>query len=79
MNKINFLASGMPMLTDVKYKDRCDIKICILYTCSNYPTLEMYCKVPSAKEVINEQTNTIRFTKQLQSMQRYHHRFGKNC
>lgn len=59
------LASGMPVSTDVKYKDRCDIKKCILYTCSNYP-IEMFCKVPNAKEAINERTITIHFRKQLQ-------------
>lgn len=46
------LASKVPMSTDVKYKDRCDIQNCILYTCSNYP-IEMYCKVPMAKQAID--------------------------
>lgn len=49
------LASRMPMSTDVKYKDRCNISGCILYTCSNYP-IEIYCKVPMAKTAIDERT-----------------------
>lgn len=56
------LASGMPMSTDVKYKDRCDVQKCVLYTCSNYP-IEMYCKVPMAKAAIDDRTFTFEFKK----------------
>lgn len=49
------LASGLPMSTDVKYKDRCDVKGVVLYTCSNYP-IEMYCNVPMANEAVNSRT-----------------------
>lgn len=49
------LACGLPMSTDVKYKERCDITECRLYTCSNYP-IEMYCNVPMAKEAVNSRT-----------------------
>ncbi|CAG4951060.1 unnamed protein product [Parnassius apollo] len=58
------LASGLPMSTDVKYKDRCDIEKCILYTCSNYP-IDMYCKVPMARKAIEERTITYEFKVQL--------------
>lgn len=54
------LASRMPMSTDVKYKDRCDVGKCILYTSSNYP-IEMYCKVPMAKQAIDERTLQFNF------------------
>lgn len=58
------LASGMAMSTDVKYKDRCDIQRCVLYTCSNYP-IEIYCKVPMAKEAIDERTIKFNFMQPL--------------
>lgn len=54
------LASGMPMSTDVKYKDRCDVQRCTLYTCSNYP-IAMYCKVPMAKQALDKRTITFVF------------------
>lgn len=54
------LASGMPMSTDVKYKDRCDVNACVVYTCSNYP-IEMYCKVPMAKKAVAERTIEFHF------------------
>lgn len=49
------LASGLPMSTDVKYKDRCDVMNVILYTCSNYP-IEMYCNVPLAQDAVKSRT-----------------------
>lgn len=49
------LASGLPMSTDVKYKDRCDVRDVVLYTCSNYP-IEMYCNVPMAQEAVKSRT-----------------------
>lgn len=56
------LASGMDMSTDVKYKDRCDVKNCVLYTCSNYP-IEMYCNVPMAAEAVMSRTITYELVK----------------
>lgn len=58
------LASRVPMSTDVKYKDRCDVYNCSLYTCSNYP-IEMYCKVPQAKQAIDERTLKFEFSYKL--------------
>lgn len=51
------LASGLPMSTGVKYKDRCDVRDVVLYTCSNYP-IEMYCNVLMAQEAVKSRTIT---------------------
>lgn len=60
------LASGMPTSTDIKYKDRCDVKNCVLYTCSNYD-IATYCSVPMAKEAVNDRTITFSFTTRINS------------
>lgn len=57
------LASGLPMSTDVKYKDRCDVKNVVLYTCSNYP-IEMYCNAPMAREAVA--TRTVKYELKVQ-------------
>lgn len=53
------------MSTDVKYKDRCDVKDVVLFTCSNYP-IEMYCNVPLAQDAVN--SRTIRYELKVRSM-----------
>lgn len=50
------LASGAPMSTDVKYKDRNDVENCVLYTCSNF-AIETYCNVPCAQQAVAERTH----------------------
>lgn len=56
------LASGSPMATDIKYRERHNITNCRLYTCSNYP-INMYTMVPESANAIETRTTTFVFTK----------------
>lgn len=54
------LAAGTPMATDVKYKERHDIKNCVLYTCANFE-IGMYVDVPEKDRAIDSRTTTFNF------------------
>lgn len=56
------LAAGSPMATDVKYKERHDVKNCVLYTCANFE-IGMYVDVPEKDRAIDSRTTTFRFRK----------------
>lgn len=58
------LASGQPMATDVKYKNRAAVQNCRLYTASNY-NIDMYVNMPEASEAIRTRTHEFRFNHKL--------------
>lgn len=55
------LAARQPMSTDVKYKNRQDIKDCILYTASNFPICT-YVTVTEANDAVETRTISFYFT-----------------
>lgn len=56
------LAAGLPMSTDVKYKNRHDIENCVLYTASNYQIGD-YLTTMEFRDAITERTIQYDFMK----------------